>query len=152
MRTAANQKPALRFCQAPLSKKVKKGGITVVSEALVKKGSSNLIPKIHVKRGDMVMLMSGSKKVGKGQTGKVLNVFPKKGKIIVEGINIIKRSTKQKTPMTQSGIIEKEAPIFSSRVMLFCTACKAPTRVQHKTLETGKKARACKKCGEAFDG
>ncbi|MBK9143867.1 MAG: 50S ribosomal protein L24 [Candidatus Melainabacteria bacterium] len=110
------------------------------------------MPKVHVKRGDMVMLMAGSKKVGRGKTGKVLEVIPKEGKIVVEGINVIKRATKQRTPMTQSGIIEKEAPIFASRVMLFCTACKAPTRIQHKQLDSGKKSRVCKKCGEAFDG
>jgi|AGTN01.2.fsa_nt_gi ribosomal protein L24, bacterial/organelle len=141
----------IRYCKAPLSKKIKQDAVTVVSEALVKKGVTNLVPKIHVKRGDVVILTTGSKKVGKGKTGKVLNVFPKHGKIIVEGINVITKAAKPRTAMGSGGLVKKEAPIFASRVMLYCTACKNPTRIKHKTLENGKKTRECKKCGEAFD-
>lgn len=144
-------KPEIRYTKAPRSKKVKMGGHALVSQALVKKGSTNLIPKLHVKRGDMVMLMSGSAKVGRGKTGKVLNVFPKEGKIVVEGINVITRATKQRTPLGQSGQIKKEGPIFACRVMLFCTACKKPSRIQHKVSDGGKKTRICKHCKEAFD-
>jgi large subunit ribosomal protein L24 len=135
-----------------VSKKIKPGGRKVVSEALVKQGASNLIPKLHVKRGDMVMLISGSEKVGKGRTGKVLNVYPSTGKVVVEGINLITRATKQKTAMGKSGLIKKEGPIFASRVMLFCTSCKKPTRIRHKVLDSGKKTRICTHCSEAFDG
>ena len=142
---------AVRYCKAPLSKKIKRDGITVVSEALVKKGVTNLVPKMHVKRGDVVILMAGSKKVGKGKTGKVLSVFPKHGKIIVEGINVVSKASKPRTAMAQGGLIKKEAPIYASRVMLYCTACKSATRIKHKTLDNGKKTRECKKCGEAFD-
>ena len=61
---SANKKKAVRYCKAPLSKKVKEGGYTVVSEALVKKSRTNLVPKVHVKRGDLVKVISGSKKMG----------------------------------------------------------------------------------------
>ena len=151
MAHAETKQKQISYCQAPLSPRVKKGGKTVVSKALIKKGASNLTPKIHVKRGDMVMLMEGSKKVGKGKTGKVLTVLANEGKIVVEGINVVSKATKGKTAMAKGGIIKRESPIFASRVMLFCTSCKNPTRVGHKELEGGKKTRVCKKCGESFD-
>jgi len=109
----------VRYTKAPIKQKIKMGGRTVVSQALVKESATNLVPKIHVKRGDLVILRSGSKEVGRGKTGKVTAVFPKSGKIIVEGINIITRATKQKQIGTKSGLIKKEAPIFASRVMLY---------------------------------
>lgn len=139
------------YCKAPQSPKVKKGGATVVSEALVKKGSTNLVPSVHVRRGDMVKLMAGSETQGKGRTGKVLTVLAKEGKIIVEGINVITRASKAKTAMGKGGLIKKEAPIFASRVMLFCTSCKNTTRISHKISDGGKKTRVCKKCNESLD-
>src|SRR5262249_20710884 len=114
------------------------------------KGSSNLIPKIHVKRGDMVMMISGSENAGKGKTGKVINVLPKEGKVIVEGLNIITRATKQRTAMGKAGLIKKEGPMFASKVMLYCMACKKPTRIRHK-MEGQKKIRICVHCKEAID-
>ena len=147
----AAAKQQIRYAKAPISKKVKMGNRTVVSQALIKPGSTNLVPKIHVKRGDTVILIRGSEKVGRGKIGKVLNVLPEKGKIIVEGINLITRATKQRTPMGKSGLIKKEAPIFASRVMLYCTACKKPTRIRHKVLDSGKKTRVCTHCKEGFD-
>ncbi len=144
-------KPEIRFTNSPIAKKVKMGGRRVVSGALVKASASNLIPKVHVKRGDLVMMVSGSQKSGRGKTGKVLNVLPKEGKVVVEGLNVITRATRQRTPLGQSGLIKKEAPIFASRVMLFCTSCKKPTRIRHKQVEGGKKTRICTHCKEAFD-
>src|SRR5581483_923797 len=118
-------------------------GRRVVSEALVKHGVSNLVPKVHVKRGDMVILISGPKKDGKyeadlkkrldernaykGQIGKVLEVMPAEGKIKVEGVNMVTRGTKQKAFGGQSGLVRKEGAMFASRVMLYCSACKKPT-------------------------
>lgn len=141
----------VRYAKAPISKKVKMGAKIVVSSAFVKQGVTNLIPKVHIKKGDMVMLMAGSEKTGRGKTGKVANVFPKTGKVVVEGINMVTRATKQKSVTGQSGLIKKEAPIFASRVMLYCTACKKPTRIKHKVADNGKKTRICKHCSEAFD-
>ncbi len=145
------EKKRVTYCKAPQAPKVKKGGATVVSEALIKKGATNLVASVHVRRGDMVKLMSGSATQGKGKTGKVLTVLASKGKIVVEGINVITRASKAKTQMGKGGLIKKEAPIFASRVMLFCTSCKSTTRISHKVLEGGKKTRVCKKCNESLD-
>jgi len=145
------KKKPVRFSNSPIKQKMKFGGTKVVSRAFVKDGVTNLVPKIHVRSGDMVMLMSGSDKAGRGKTGKVLNVFPKEGKVVVEGLNIITRATKAKNPMGKSGHIKKEGKIFACRVMLYCISCKKPTRAGHKMLDNGKKSRACKHCNEALD-
>lgn len=142
----------IRYTKRAVAKKIKLGGVKVVSEALIKPGSTNLIPKLHVKRGDMVILVAGSKEVGRGQTGKVINVFPKTGKLVVEGINVITRATRGRSVSGQSGLIKKEGPIFASRVMLYCTSCKKPTRIKHKIVDKDKKVRVCKHCSESFDG
>lgn len=140
--------PEIRYTKAAAAKKVKMGGHALVSEAFVKQGATNLVPHMHIRRGDTVLVISGSEKSGRGKTGKVLSVLPKEGKVVVEGINIITRATKQRTPMGQSGLTKKEAPIFASRVMLFCTVCKKPTRIAHKMQESGKKVRFCRHCKE----
>lgn len=148
---AAATQRQIRHSNAPIKKKVKMGGVTVVSRALVKPSATNLIPKLHIKRGDMVMMISGSKEAGRGKTGKVLNVFPQEGKIVVEGLNMITRHAKARSMGTKSGIVKKEGKIAASKVMLYCTACNKPTRVGHKVLDGGKKTRLCKQCNEAFD-
>jgi large subunit ribosomal protein L24 len=104
--------------------------------------------KVHVKRGDTVLVITGK---NSGKKGKVLTVFPSKQRVIVEGVNIVKRHTKPTQQMPQGGIIEKEAAISSSNVMLFCNKCNNPTRIAHKFLDNGKKVRVCKKCGEVLD-
>lgn len=129
---AQAEKNLVRTTKRAVKTKVKMGGTTLVSEALVKKGVTNLVPKIHVKKGDLVMVISGSKEMGKGQTGKVLNVFPRTGKIIVEGINVVTRATKSRSPMGKSGLIKKEAPIFASKVMLYSTEKKKPFRAEFR--------------------
>jgi large subunit ribosomal protein L24 len=145
------KKHPIRYSNAPIKKKIKFGGARVVSRALVKESSTNLTPKLHVRAGDMVMVMAGSIERGKGKTGKVLNVFPKEGKVVVEGINLITKATKSKTQMQKSGHVTKEGKIYAAKVMLYCTSCKKPTRIKHKTLDNGKKTRACQHCSEAFD-
>lgn len=100
--------------------------------------------KIHVKKGDMVMVITGK---DAGKTGKVLEVLPKKGRVVVEKVNIVKRHTRPTQSMPQGGILEKEAPIASSNVMLYCTECKKVTRVSKKVTEAGK-VRVCKHCGK----
>lgn len=156
------------FSNSPIAKKHKAGGRTVVSRALIQEGATNLRPHIHVKRGDMVMLISGPKKEDskrekelqtrfdernafKGTVGKVLSVSPKTGKVILEGINIVTRASKARGPMQKAGQVTKEAPIFASRVMLYCTGCKKPTRIKHKVMDNGKKSRVCHHCSQAFD-
>ncbi len=148
------QSKALSYAKAPISKKIKPGGKTVVSQALVKHGVSNLIPKIHVKRGDIVMLMSGSKKMGIKTTGKVTRCMPKFGKVIVEGLNLQTHYVKPRgMQQNESGEIKKiEGPIFASKLMLYCTACKKPTRAKQVVNAKGKKIRHCRHCNEAIDG
>lgn len=104
--------------------------------------------KLHVRKGDTVLVMSGK---FSGKRGKVLQVFPKTGRIVVEGVNFTKRHTKPTKSLPQGGILEKEGAIASSNVMLFCNSCSTPTRVGKKVLEDGKSTRVCKKCGEEFD-
>lgn len=99
--------------------------------------------KIHVKKGDLVMVITGK---DAGKKGKVLEVIPKKGRVVVEKVNIVKRHTRPSQANPQGGILEKEAPIHSSNVMLFCPECNSVTRVSIKETEAGK-VRVCKKCG-----
>ena len=102
---------------------------------------------LHVKTGDNVMVISGK---DKGKTGKVLQTSPKEGKVIVEGVNKVKRHTKPNVKAPQGGILVKEAPLHACKVMLVCPACNKPTRVGHKEVN-GKNVRVCKKCGEVID-
>ena len=111
--------------------------------------------KLHVKTGDTVILLTGDKKDrienGKPKTGKVLEVSPKEGKVIVEGINIVKKHAKPRKAGDPSGIIETESAILACKVMLVCPKCNKPTRVGHKINDEGKKVRVCKKCGAEIE-
>lgn len=102
---------------------------------------------IHVRKNDTVMVISGK---DKGKIGEVLSVFPKNGKVLVKSVNMITKHQKPNKENMQGGIIHKEAPIFSSKVMLYCTKCKSVTRISNKVLNDGTKVRVCKKCGETF--
>lgn len=108
--------------------------------------------KLFVKTGDTVMVMSGE---DKGKTGKVQKAFPSKGKIVVEGVAMVKVHQKPRGQGMPGGIVEKEAAIPACKVMIVCPKCKKPTRVAHKFIESdtqkARKVRACKKCGAAFD-
>ena len=103
--------------------------------------------KVHVRKNDTVVVVSGK---DKGKTGEVLKVFPKTGKVLVQGVNIVSRHKKPTRENVQGGIIKSEAAIYSSKVMLYCTKCKNATRISNKILEDGSKVRVCKKCGETF--
>lgn len=105
-------------------------------------------PKVHVKKGDNVVVVAGK---DAGKKGKVLQVIPKDQRVVVEGINIVKRHAKATQQMPQGGIVEKEAPIASSNVMAYCGKCRQATRVGKKVLDDGTKVRVCKKCGEDLD-
>jgi len=99
--------------------------------------------KIHVKRDDTVIIVSGD---DKGKKGKVLEVSPKEGKIIVEGVNIVKKHVKPRPPKENGGIVDAEAPLYACKAQLFCEKCKSATRAKHK-IEGDKKVRVCAKCG-----
>lgn len=104
--------------------------------------------KLHVKKNDMVTIIAGKEK---GKTGKVLRVLPESGRMLVENLNVVKRHTRPTRENQEGGIIEKEASIDGSNVMLLCGACNRPTRTGFRTLEDGSKARFCKKCNEIVD-
>jgi len=104
--------------------------------------------KIHVKKGDVVQVISGK---DTGKKGKILSVDTDKSRVVVEGANMVKRHTKPKKAKAQSGIIEKEGGIASSNVMLYCNRCKVPVRSGKEIKSDGSKIRVCKKCGDAFD-
>lgn len=106
------------------------------------------IAKVHVKSGDKVLILSGKYK---DKTGKVLQVFPRSGKVIVEGVNIVKKHQRPTRDNPQGGIIEMEAPIHSAKVMLVCPRCNKPARTGRKFLANGQKVRFCKNCGEVND-
>jgi large subunit ribosomal protein L24 len=106
------------------------------------------VKKLHVKKNDMVMIMTGKEK---GKTGKIIKVFTDKGRVLVENLNVVKRHSRPTRANAQGGIIEKEAPLASSNVLLFCAACSQPTRTGKRLLEDGSKARFCKKCNEIVD-
>ncbi|MCT8976499.1 50S ribosomal protein L24 [Clostridium sp. CX1] len=103
--------------------------------------------KIHVRKKDTVMVISGK---DKGKIGEVLAVMPKTGKVLVKGVNLVTKHQKPNRANMQGGIIQKEAAVYSSKVMLYCDKCKSVTRISHKLLEDGTKVRVCKKCGETF--
>lgn len=138
----------VRYTKSAIKTKVKKGGRKLVSEALVKKSATNLRPKMHVNRGDDVVVISGS---DKGKTGKVLQVMRATGKIIVEGINIRKRHKRAQGPGREGEIIEMESPIFASKVMIWDETSKKASRVAKKQLENGKYVRIAKTSGEQLD-
>ncbi len=108
--------------------------------------------KLHVKSGDTVVVISGE---DKGKQGKVQKAFPGTGRVVVEGVAIVKVHKKPRGQGMPGGIIEKEAAIDASNVMLVCPSCKKPTRVSHKVIEGAegkkRKVRVCKECGAAFE-
>ena len=104
--------------------------------------------KLHVKKNDMVKIIAGKEK---GKTGKVLRVFPAKGRVVVENLNVVKRHTRPNQLNPEGGIVEKAAPMSISNVMLICSSCSEAARTGVKVLDDGSKARYCKKCNEIVD-
>ena len=101
--------------------------------------------KLHVKKNDTVMVVSGK---DKGKVGEVLAVMPKTGRVIVKDVNIVSKHEKPSKSNMQGGIIKTEAPIYSSKVMLYCKNCKTVTRISNNIKEDGTKVRVCKKCSK----
>ncbi|MBI1911256.1 MAG: 50S ribosomal protein L24 [Deltaproteobacteria bacterium] len=101
-----------------------------------------------IRKDDQIMVVTGKEK---GKTGKVLRVNPEKATVFVEKLNMVKRHQKPSAKYKHGGIIEKEAPIAISNVMILCEKCKGPVRVGKKILDNDNKVRFCKKCGEVLD-
>ncbi len=106
------------------------------------------IEKLHVKKDDVVKIIAGKEQ---GKTGKVLRVFPAKGRVVVESLNVVKRHTRPNQLNPEGGIVEKEAPLSVSNVMLVCGSCNEATRTGIRLLDDGSKTRYCKKCNESVD-
>ena len=104
--------------------------------------------KCRIKKDDKVKVIAGK---DKGKIGKVLKVIRKKNRVLVENVNMVKRHAKPSAQNRQGGIIEGEAPIHWSNLMLMCSKCMTPTRIKIQRLDDGKKVRACSKCDEIID-
>ena len=103
---------------------------------------------MHVHSKDQVVVISGK---DKGKKGKITAAFPKTGKVVVEGVNMVTKHQKARNAMQPGGIVHKEAPIDASNVMLVCPKCKKGVRVGYSVLENGTKVRVCKKCGASIE-
>ena len=105
--------------------------------------------KIRLKKNDVVIVKTGK---DKGKTGKVLMIIPEKNRVIVEKINYVKEFIRpDRSKNVQGGIMDKEAPIQVSNVMLFCSSCEQGVRSKVRTLEDGTRLRACVKCGTSLE-
>jgi len=103
---------------------------------------------MDLRKGDTVIVLTGRDKWHKGKIRKAL---PRKGCVVVEGANKVKRHTKPSGQTRQAGIIEQESPLPVSNVMLICNKCNHPTRPKYRELDDGVKARVCHHCDEVID-
>ncbi|GIW42874.1 MAG: 50S ribosomal protein L24 [Candidatus Binatia bacterium] len=101
-----------------------------------------------IKKGDLVMVVAGKER---GKTGRVLRCDPKKSVVFVERLNVVKRHLRARSAQGRQGIVEKEAPIHVSNVMIMCERCNAPVRVGFKRVSSGGSVRVCKRCQEQLD-
>ena len=103
---------------------------------------------MKIRKNDNVLVIAGK---DKGKNGKVRFVYNKKDRVMVEGVNFVKKHTRANAQVSQAGIIEREMPIGTSNVMLICSKCNKPTRIGKRFLEDGKKVRFCLSCKEVID-
>ena len=103
---------------------------------------------MKIRKNDTVLVIAGK---DTGKKGKVRRAYPNNSKITVDGINMIKRHSRTGGQARQAGIIEMEAPINISKVMLICNKCDKPTRIGYRFLDDGKKTRICHRCHEVMD-
>jgi large subunit ribosomal protein L24 len=103
---------------------------------------------MKIRKNDTVLVVAGK---DKGKTGKVRFAYPRDERVLVEGVNFIKRHMRAVGEARQAGIVEREAPIHVSNVMLLCSRCNHPARIGFRTLEDGRKVRYCRACDEVID-
>lgn len=104
--------------------------------------------KMRIKKGDRVRVISGK---DAGKEGKILHRNLQKDTIIIENINMVTKSTRPTQKDPRGGFVQKEAPMHACKVLLICPSCGKPTRVSRAFLDSGKKVRICKQCGEIID-
>ena len=103
---------------------------------------------MKIKKGDTVKVIAGK---DKGKEGEVIRALPQRNRVVVEKVNIVKKTMRPNAQNQQGGITSIEAPLHVSNVMLVCPSCKAATRVGFRFTDEGKKVRVCKKCGKDID-
>jgi large subunit ribosomal protein L24 len=103
---------------------------------------------MKVRKNDNVVVIAGK---DRGKKGKVRQALPKENRVIVDGVNMAKRHMRPRGTARQAGIIEREAPIHVSKVMLLCTKCNRPTHIGFRLLEDGRKVRICRRCEEVIE-
>ena len=104
--------------------------------------------RARIRKNDTVMVITGK---DRGKTGKVLRVLPETQRVLVERLNIVKRHTRARGPQSPHGIVEKEAPIHVSNVMIMCDKCNGPVRMGKQVLDDGRHVRVCRRCGDQID-
>jgi len=109
--------------------------------------SGRVVPKMGIRNGDTVLVLGGK---DRGKKGRVIRAFPKKGTVLVQSVNFMKRHTRPSQRNQRGGVVEREAPMPVSNVMLVCDRCNRATRIEHVRLEDGTKVRRCKKCREVI--
>jgi len=103
---------------------------------------------MKIRKNDTVLVIAGK---DKGKKGKVRFAYPKDERVIVEGVNFIKKASRARGAMKQAGIIDLEAPLHISSVMLVCTKCNKPARIGTEILQDGRRVRVCRSCREVID-
>lgn len=103
---------------------------------------------MKIRKEDNVLVITGK---DKGKKGKVRFVYPRRNRVLIEGVNMIKTHSRARQQVKQAGLIEREASIALSNVMLICTHCNKPARIGYKILDDGRKVRVCRSCKEAID-
>ncbi|MFN8625659.1 MAG: 50S ribosomal protein L24 [Candidatus Binatia bacterium] len=102
----------------------------------------------RIRKNDTVMVVAGRER---GKTGKVIRVLAADNRAVVERLNLVKRHTKSRGAQSPYGIVEKEAPIHLSNLMMMCDKCNAPVRLGKRRLEDGRSVRICRRCREQVD-
>ncbi|MDY6907920.1 MAG: 50S ribosomal protein L24 [Chloroflexota bacterium] len=103
---------------------------------------------MNIHKDDTVLVIAGK---DKGKKGKVRRALPREDRVVVEGVNVVKRHMRARAMTRQAGIIEREMPVHVSNVMLVCGKCNHPTRVGSAQLKGGNRVRTCRRCGEVID-
>ena len=102
-----------------------------------------------IRKNDNVVVVTGK---DRGKRGRVLKVLPQRNRLVIEGVNFVKRHTRPNPQQNvKGGIVERESPLHASNVQIVCPECGAPTRIGHQLLDDGRKVRVCRKCDGAVD-
>jgi large subunit ribosomal protein L24 len=104
--------------------------------------------RARIRKNDTVMVIAGRER---GKTGKVLRVVPDEDRAVIERLNLVKRHTRGRGPQSPHGIVEKEAPIHISNLMIMCDRCNRPVRMGKQILGDGRHVRVCRSCGDQLD-